>query len=101
MKQAATIDKCHFVYSWQFCLSEYATERQSAGRMMRKDFATRSIASVCFQGFFPSPAIRATLQSSHAFYHEDSVLKKKGGKRITSKCITMLHVALFSILGQS
>ena len=37
------------------------------------------------------PAIQATLQSSVAFYYEDSVLKKKGGKRIT-----MMHVALFS-----
>ena len=37
------------------------------------------------------PTIQATLQSSVAFYYEDSVLKKKGGKRIT-----MMHVALFS-----
>lgn len=40
------------------------------------------------------PTIQATLQSSTAFYHGDSVLKKKGGKLITSKCITMLYDAL-------
>ena len=51
------------------------------------------VFSIAVFSFSPNklPTIQATLQSSVAFYYEDSVLKKKGSKRIT-----MLHVVLFS-----
>ena len=83
MKQAATIEKCSSVYSWLFCLSSTATKRQSARRMTRKHVIRVRVFAVF--SFSPNklPTIQATLQSSVAFYYEDSVLKKKGGKRIT------------------